>query len=66
MPPSAREMAEDERATEAVLTFLRDTRVECAVSLAPLEEKEGRTKVARRRGQACPGRRGEGRPGRAR
>ena len=38
--PSVWEMFEDEQATKAVLTFLRDTRVGCMVSLAPLEEEE--------------------------
>ena len=34
-------MFNDQRATEAVLTFSRDTRAGCMVSLAPPEEEEG-------------------------
>ena len=37
--PSVRNTFGDERATEAVLTFLRDTNVGCMVAIAPLEEE---------------------------
>ena len=39
--PSVRNIFGDEWATEAVLTFLRDTKVECMVMIAPPEEEEG-------------------------
>lgn len=39
--PSAKKTFEDKRATEAVLTYLRDTRAGYMVSLVPLEEEGG-------------------------
>ena len=54
-------MSEDERATEAVLAFLRDTRVGCMASLAPPEEEseEGEAQAHSDR----TGRGGSARPG---
>ena len=41
MTPSVWAMFSDPRATPAVLTVLRDTRVGKMISLAPWEDKEG-------------------------
>lgn len=39
---SVRAMFEDERATEEILVFLRDTKVGCMVSITPPEERRVR------------------------
>ena len=50
-----RNMSRDERATEAVLTFLRDTKVRCIVTVAPPEEeKEGEIVDGGRTGPTRP------------
>ena len=41
-------MFDDEQATGAALTFLRDTRVGFTVSLAPPDDEEGRTRTTKR------------------
>ena len=56
MAPSVRAMLDDQRATPAVLDFLRDTLVGMMISLAPREEKEGGRRIVRERraGRASP------------
>ena len=45
---SHRKMLDDETATEAVLTFLRGTKVGCMVSLAPPEKEQGGARTEKR------------------
>ena len=51
--PSVRRMF-DERATVAVIDFLRDTKVSCMVSLAPSAEEEGGEVSEREEGGPAP------------
>ena len=51
---SVRRMFGDEQAAEAVLTFLRDARVGCMVSLAPPEGEEGEGENGEKEGPGPP------------
>ena len=52
--PSVRGMFQDQRATPAVLTFLRDTKIGRMVSVTPRWDEWGRTAKERRPGRARP------------